>query len=105
MMLQDETEPLEDGAEPEEAEAPPEPFDYSEKFWLARPYYSTAYASEVYERFGRHANMWTGDSPIADAVMNAYRVYHGLADNQNSGPTVSLMEAGEKGEFLALSTN
>lgn len=108
MMLQDETEPFDDELpeeETEDAEPAPEPFDYSEKFWLARPYFSAAYASEVLERFGTHAATWTASSPIADAVMNAYRVYHGLADNTNNGPTVSLMEAGENGEFLALSTN
>lgn len=105
MMMQDETEPYDDAMEAVEQEPAPEPFDYSEKFWLARPYFSAAYASEVYERFGRHAEMWSRSSPIADAVMNAYRTYHGLADTTNSGPTVSLMEAGEKGEFLALTVN
>jgi hypothetical protein len=79
-------------------------FDLAEHFWLSRPLFSDDFAQEVMERFDRHAKQWES-LPIANAIFQAYRTYHGLSSQLGDSPTVNLMEAGEEGEFLALSIN
>jgi hypothetical protein len=82
-----------------------EPLDMAEHYWLARPLYSAELAQEIVDRFVNHANEWTlASTPLAVAMWKAYRVYHGL-DQDEDAPQVSLSEAGEHGEFLRLFTN
>lgn len=80
------------------------PFDFSERFWLRRPYYSDEYAQDVVDRFSEFAELWNTNTPLSTAVMQAYRQYHGIEEGSIE-PTVSLLEAGEHGEFLALIIN
>jgi hypothetical protein len=82
----------------------PKPFDFSERFWLKRPYYSDAYAQEVIDRFGDFGDLWRNNTPVSSAVMQAYRQYHGIEEG-SAEPAVTLLEAGENGEFLALIVN
>jgi hypothetical protein len=80
-------------------------FDLGEHYWLARPFYSAKLAQEVCERFEYHASEWRlSGTPLATAMWHAYRVYHGLDDDEEA-PTVSLTEAGAEGEFLRLFVN
>lgn len=87
------------------ASTEPRKYSLADNFWLAYPYKSDRYAQEVMERFGRHSEKWSvSGSPIARAVLEAYRVYHGLAEGSDE-PTISLMTAGEHDEFLKLFIN
>lgn len=81
------------------------PYDLAEDYWLARPYYSEEFAQEATERFGGYAKSWQlSTTPLSYAMWQAYRVYHGLVEGEDN-PNVSLMEAGEQGEFLKLFVN
>lgn len=82
-------------------------FDLAERFWLARPYKSDEFAAEVIERFTTHAELWRdGSSGMQSAIMESYRTYHGLNDDEYSTePTVDLVEGGEQGEFMRLFVN
>lgn len=98
------TDALISGANWNEGQAPRTAYDYSERFWLKRPYYSDEYAQEVMDRFGTFAEVWRSPTPLTSAIMQAYRQYHGIEDG-GVEPAVSLLEAGENGEFLALIVN
>jgi hypothetical protein len=110
-------EPLIMMTAPEQASLPlvfpddelPEPYDYREHFWLAKPPYSEDFAAEVASRFEKHTKRWDTNTPIGEAVWTAYRMYHGLGTNlaspSHASPTVSLVETGEYGEFLSLFVN
>jgi hypothetical protein len=82
-------------------------YDFRQEYWLASPFYSDTLAAEVCERWRKHALKWTGTDPLTAAVWAAYRTYHGLttANVDETAPTVSLTEAGDEGEFLALAVN
>lgn len=82
-------------------------YDFRKEFWLASPFYSDAIAEEIAERWRKHALKWSGTDPLTAAVWAAYRTYHGLtsANVDDGAPTVSLTEAGDEGEFLALAVN
>lgn len=82
-------------------------YDFRAEFWLASPWYSDVLAAEVCERWRKHSLKWTGIDPLTAAVWAAYRTYHGLtsANVDETAPTVSLYEAGDEGEFLALAVN
>lgn len=92
----------EDGEQPElpPEEEPEPPYDFAEDFWLAQPYFSDDYASQVVERFQRHLDVWQQGS-LGGVVWNAYRAYHNLS-GVDGDPLSQLMEAGEVGELLAL---
>lgn len=79
---------------------PPQPYDFQEKFWLARPYYASDFADEVMERFSKHLEWWN-DSPVGSVVWLAYRAYHNLGQG-GSDPLAQLQAAGETGELLAM---
>lgn len=84
-----------------------EPYDFRAKYWLASPYYSHDIGAAICERWGDHALKWAGTDPLTAAVWAAYRMYHGLtsANVDEAAPTVTLTEAGDEGEFLALAVN
>lgn len=86
--------------EPDEAELPPEPYDYQEDFWLARPYYSDEYAGDVIARFEKHLDAWS-NSGLGAVVWNAYRSYHNLS-GIDGDPLSQIQATGEAGELLAL---
>jgi hypothetical protein len=80
-------------------------FDLAKHFWLAYPYHSDEFAEEVFTRFGRFAERWReGMSPVSHAVLEAYRMYHGMADGEDQ-PIVDLMTGGEHDEFMRLFIN
>lgn len=88
----------------------PEPYDYQRDFWLAQPFFSSSFASEVVERFATHVEAWGGSqSNVSAATWAAYRAYHGIDGQSYSGtgldPIVSITEAGEAGEFLSMRMN
>src|SRR5690242_11394323 len=87
-----------------------EPYDYQRDYWLAQPYFSKSFASEVVDRFASHVEMWGGrQSNVSSATWAAYSAYHGLEGPSYSGtgldPIVSITESGEAGEFLSMRMN
>lgn len=100
MAAPKEEELLQDYSEPSSSEA----YEWEAEYWLKYPYYSDDFASEVMERYGQHVQLW-GRSPIATAIWNSYRMYHGLAAAGSSDPVVSLMQAGESGELMSMVIN
>ncbi len=85
------------------------PYDFRANHWLSLPYFSRDYGEEVFDRWGTHTKQWDTNTPIAEAIWTAYRVYHGLsagaANLSLSSPITSIMQAGEFGEFLSLAVN
>jgi hypothetical protein len=92
---------------PSVTEQPGAPFDFQERFWLARPYSSQSFGEEVFRRWKEHVEQWTGMDPVSMAIWKAYRVYHSLStpDATIDAPVISLVETGEQGEFLSLLIN
>jgi hypothetical protein len=89
----------------EENEASRKPYDISQHFWLAYPPKSDDFAAEVVNRFSNFATRWReGSSPISHAIMESYRMYHGLQEYDTS-PVVDLQTGGEHDEFLRLFIN
>lgn len=83
-----------------ENDAPPEPYDYREDFWLARPYFSDEFAADVCARFEGHQEFW-GNSAVGATVWAAYRQYHNLS-GIDGDPITQLQATGEVGELLAM---
>ncbi len=77
-----------------------EPYDYREDFWLARPYYSEEFASDVCARFESHQDWW-GNSSVGQTIWQAYRQYHNLS-GVDGDPITQLQATGEVGELLAM---
>lgn len=84
-----------------DAENDPEPYDYKEDFWLARPAYSEEFAADVVERFTSHIEAWENGG-VGNVVWQAYRQYHNL-DGFDGDPMTQLSATGDIGELLALS--
>lgn len=88
-------------ADNDQVEPDPEPYDYREDFWLARPYYSDEFASDVVQRFERHQDFYSNSS-VGRTVWSAYRQYHNLS-GVDGDPITQLQATGEVGELLAMS--
>lgn len=86
-----------------EVEEKPEPFDFSDKYWLKKPYYDEEYASKVTELVTSNTSMWR-DSMLGDALWKAYRTYHSM-EGEGDVTNTSIMTAGEDGELLSLRIN
>lgn len=86
-----------------------QPLDWQRDHWLSTPYGSKDYCAEVVERFANHLQLWGGArTNVSVATWAAYRAYHGLEGSNYRGtldPIVSLMEAGEDGEFMSMRMN
>lgn len=85
---------------PDNENADPEPYDFREDFWLAKPYFSEEFAGDVCERFGNHQDWWQNSS-VGATVWNAYRQYHNLS-GVDGDPITQLQATGEVGELLAM---
>jgi hypothetical protein len=78
-----------------------DPYDFREDFWLAKPYFSDEFASDVCSRYGHHQDFWS-ESSVGQTVWNAYRAYHNLS-GVDGDPVTQLQATGEVGELLAMS--
>jgi hypothetical protein len=86
----------------------PEPFDFQQHYWLAKPAFSEDFAGMVWRRFARHSEQWSAAAdPVARAVWKSYRTYHGIssADAWTARPDIDLVENGDSGELISMAIN
>lgn len=95
--------PIDVDLEEEEEEELQEPYDFTDKYWLAQPMYSDEYATSVLELAQDNSDMW-GNSRVGSALWKAYNVYHNTSSNSQL-PIVNLQETGEDGELLSINVN
>jgi hypothetical protein len=87
----------------QDQEEKPEPFDLSERYWLAKPFYSDEYASCVMDLVSTNTKLW-GSSRVGSAMWKAYNVYHNI-EGDAQVPAVYLQEGGEDGELILARIN